>query len=92
MYDPNSLMYVTKEYENTLRDKAKKIYADDVVKTTLDSVNKELDNILLQINNRLDEISNKSTSPFFINGITSLKGNPIFPPKTTEIFIFFNNS
>ena len=61
MYDPNSLMYVTKEYENTLRDKAKKIYADDVVKTTLDSVNKELDNILLQINNRLDEISNKST-------------------------------
>lgn len=61
MFDPNSLMYVTKEYENTLRDKAKKIYADDVVKTTLDSVNKELDNILLQINNRLDEISNKST-------------------------------
>lgn len=61
MYDLNSLMYVTKEYENTLRDKAKKIYADDVVKTTLDSVNKELDNILLQINNRLDEISNKST-------------------------------
>ena len=61
MYDPNSLMYVTKEYENTLRDKAKKIYADDVVKTTLDSVNKELDDILLQINNRLDEISNKST-------------------------------
>ena len=61
MYDPNSLMYVTKEYENTLKEKAKKIYADDVVKTTLDQVNKELDNILLQINDRLDEISNKSS-------------------------------
>lgn len=60
MYDPNSLMYVTKEYENTLKEKAKKIYADDVVKTTLDSVNQELDDILLQINNRLDTINNKS--------------------------------
>ena len=60
MYDPNSLMYVTKEYENSLKEKAKKIYADNTVKTTLDSVNKELDDILLQINNKLDQISQKN--------------------------------
>lgn len=60
MYDPNSLMYVTKEYENSLKDKVKKIVTDDTVRETLDSVNSELDNILLEINNRLNEITNKS--------------------------------
>lgn len=59
MYDPNSLMYVTKEYENSLKDKVKKIQADDTVTATLNAVNNELDDILTQINSRLDEISNK---------------------------------
>lgn len=60
MYDPNSLMYVTKEYENSLKEKVKKIQTDDTVRETLDTVNSELDNILLEINNRLNEITNKS--------------------------------
>lgn len=61
MYDPNSLMYITREYENSLRDKIKEINEDDTVKSTLDSINNELDNILTQIDVKLNEIGNKET-------------------------------
>lgn len=58
-FDSDNLMYVSKHYENEVKNKAKQIYASDEVAITIDNINKQLNDILLEMDNKLDFINNK---------------------------------
>jgi hypothetical protein len=57
---------VTKEYEEDIKNKAKQIYADDEVSIKLEQINKQLDELLLEMDEKLNFITNKIDGP---NGV-----------------------
>ena len=58
-FDSSNLLYVTKEYEEDIKNKAKQIYADDEVSIKLEQINKQLDELLLEMDEKLNFIVNK---------------------------------
>ncbi len=62
-FDSSNLMYITKEYENSLRETAKKIYESDDVKLTIDNIDKQLNDILIKMNEKINFISKKMYDP-----------------------------
>ena len=62
-FDSENLMYITKEYENNLRETARKIYANDEVKLTIENIDKQLNDILIEMNDKLNFISGKIHDP-----------------------------
>ena len=62
-FDSANLMYVTKEYENNLKETARKIYANDEVKLTIENIDKQLNDILTEMNDKLNFISGKIHDP-----------------------------
>lgn len=65
-FDSSNLLYVTKEYEEDIKNKAKQIYADDEVSIKLEQINKQLDELLLEMDEKLNFITNKIDGP---NGV-----------------------
>lgn len=65
-FDSSNLLYVTKEYEEDIKNKAKQIYADDEVSIKLEQINKQLDELLLEMDEKLNFITNKIEGP---NGV-----------------------
>ena len=57
--DSSNLMYVTKAYEEEVKNKAKAIYANDEVHLTMENVNKQLDDIVTEIDKKLTFVKNK---------------------------------
>lgn len=57
--DSSNLMYVTKAYEEEVKNKAKRIYANDEVALSLDNLNTQLDNIVKEIDEKLGFVTNK---------------------------------
>ena len=72
-FDSDNLMYLSKQYENEIRSKADKIYANDEVAISIENVNKELDDILLEMNEKIGFIVNKVTGTNgideYVNGV-----------------------
>lgn len=62
-FDSSNLLYVTKEYEEDIKNKAKQIYADDEVSIKLEQINKQLDELLLEMDEKLNFITNKIEGP-----------------------------
>ena len=62
-FDSSNLLYVTKEYEEDIKNKAKQIYADDEVSIKLEQINKQLDELLLEMDEKLNFIVNKVEGP-----------------------------
>lgn len=62
-FDSSNLLYVTKEYEEDIKNKAKQIYADDEVSIKLEQINKQLDELLLEMDEKLNFIVNKIEGP-----------------------------
>ncbi|MDE7099682.1 MAG: hypothetical protein K2N99_00485, partial [Malacoplasma sp.] len=58
-FDSSNLMYVTKEYENLVKSKAQQIHESDEVTLTVQNINKQLDSILLEMNDKLNFVTNK---------------------------------
>ena len=58
-FDENNLLYVRKTYEIEVTEKARKIFADNTVQTTLDETNKQLDELISEMNTKLGFITNK---------------------------------
>lgn len=57
-FDSSNLMYVNKAYENEIKEKAKRIFTDDSVNSTLEAINKELDDVLADFNKKLGFVTN----------------------------------
>lgn len=66
-FDSSNLLYVTKEYEEDIKNKAKQIYADDEVSIKLEQINKQLDELLLEMDEKLNFITNKIDGPNGVN-------------------------
>ena len=49
-YDSDNLMYVSKQYESEIKSKVDTIYDNDTVQTEIDVINKQLDSILMEMN------------------------------------------
>ena len=60
-FDSSNLLYVTKEYEEDIKNKAKQIYADDEVSIKLETINKQLNELLTELDTKLTFITNKMT-------------------------------
>ena len=57
-FDSDNLLYVSKDYENEISDKAKQLYANDQVNQTQDSINRQLNSIISELNDKLDFVVN----------------------------------
>lgn len=57
--DSSNLMYVTKAYEEEVKNKAKRIYSNDEVALTLENINKQLNDIVKEINEKLTFVTDK---------------------------------
>ena len=62
-FDSDNLLYVSKDYENEISDKAKQLYANDQVNQTQDSINRQLNSIISELNDKLDFVVNKISGP-----------------------------
>ena len=58
-FDENNLLYVRKTYETEVTEKARKIFADNTVQTTLDETNKKLDELIAEMNEKLGFVTQK---------------------------------
>ena len=58
-FDENNLLYVRKTYEVEVTEKARKIFADNTVQTTLDETNKKLDELIAEMNDKLGFVTQK---------------------------------
>ena len=58
-FDENNLLYVRKNYEVEVTEKARKIFADNTVQTTLDETNKKLDELIAEMNEKLGFVTQK---------------------------------
>lgn len=58
-FDENNLLYVRKNYEIEVTEKARKIFADNTVQTTLDETNKKLDELIAEMNDKLGFVNQK---------------------------------
>ena len=58
-FDENNLLYVRKTYEVEVTEKARKIFADNTVQTTLDETNKQLDELIAEMNDKLGFVTQK---------------------------------
>lgn len=58
-FDENNLLYVRKNYEVEVTEKARKIFADNTVQTTLDETNKKLDELIAEMNGKLGFVTQK---------------------------------
>ena len=58
-FDENNLLYVRKNYEIEVTEKARKIFADNTVQTTLDETNKKLDELIAEMNDKLGFVTQK---------------------------------
>ena len=57
--DSSNLMYVTKAYEEEVKNKAKRIYANDEVALSMENLNIQLNNIVKEIDEKLGFVTNK---------------------------------
>lgn len=58
-YDSSNLMYVTKKYEEEVKEKIKRIYENDDVSQVIRSVDSQLNSILDEINSKLQFVNDK---------------------------------
>ena len=58
-FDENNLLYVRKTYEVEVTEKARKIFEDNTVQTTLDETNKQLDELIAEMNDKLGFVTQK---------------------------------
>lgn len=58
-FDENNLLYVRKNYEVEVTEKARKIFVDNTVQTTLDETNKKLDELIAEMNDKLGFVTQK---------------------------------
>ena len=58
-FDSNNLMYVTKQYEHEIQDKVKQIHANDETSAIVENVEKQLDDVLREINSKLSFMNAK---------------------------------
>ena len=58
-FDENNLLYVRKTYEVEVTEKARRIFADNIVQTTLDETNKKLDELIAEMNAKLGFVTQK---------------------------------
>lgn len=58
-FDENNLLYVRKTYETDVTEKARRIFADNTVQTTLDETNKKLDELIAEMNAKLGFVNQK---------------------------------
>ena len=54
LIDTDNLSYVAKNYENEVKETARRIYAQDTVNNTIARVNEKLDKLLTSINAKYD--------------------------------------
>src|SRR5574344_711005 len=52
LIDTDNLSYVAKNYENEIKNTAKKLYSEDTVNTTLNEVNAKLDKLITELNEK----------------------------------------
>lgn len=60
-FDEANLLYVRKNYETEVTEKARRIFADNTVQTTLDETNKKLDELIAEMNEKLGFVTQKMT-------------------------------
>lgn len=58
-FDSNNLMYVTKQYEHEIQEKARQIYANDDTALVVENVEKQLNAVLEEINSKLSLMDTK---------------------------------
>lgn len=65
--DSSNLMYVTKAYEEEIKNKAKRIYANDEVALSLENVNKQLTDIISEIEEKLNFVNDKIVGEYGVD-------------------------
>jgi len=65
--DSSNLMYVTKAYEEEVKNKAKRIYSNDEVSLSLENINKQLDDIVKEINSKLNFVNDKIVGEYGVD-------------------------
>lgn len=69
-FDTDNLIYVTKQYETEVKEKAKQIYANDEVAITIENIDKQLNDILLEMNDKLGFVTEKiSDADIYLEGV-----------------------
>ena len=58
-FDENNLLYVSKKYENDIRQRAKELLENNDAETTQKQLDKRLNSIITELNDKLDFIVNK---------------------------------
>ncbi len=65
--DSSNLMYVTKAYEEEVKNKAKRIYSNDEVSLSLENINKQLDDIVKEIDSKLEFVNEKIVGDYGVD-------------------------
>lgn len=60
--DTNNLLYVTKQYETEVKEKAKQLHENNDVATTINNIDKQLNDILLEMSDKIDFVTDKINS------------------------------